>query len=72
MPAAAAADKEHDTVERLLREMTLHEKISQLSSNAPAVERLGIGAFNFWAGGCLLFCSQRCPDSPEMHQHPVR
>ena len=30
--------------------MTLDEKGSQLSSNAPAIDRLGISAFNFWAG----------------------
>jgi len=48
VPGAADEDNKH--VERLLREMTLDEKISQLSSSSPAVERLGIGAFNWWAG----------------------
>lgn len=41
---------EHDTVERLLSKMTVKEKVSQLSSTAPAIDHLGISAFNFWAG----------------------
>lgn len=32
--------------------MSLAEKISQLSADAPAIHRLGMPAFNFW-GECL-------------------
>jgi hypothetical protein len=44
------SSEEHNTVEKLLNKMTLVERISQLSSTAPAIDRLGISAFNFWAG----------------------
>jgi hypothetical protein len=54
----AESGEEHDTVEQLLSKMTLEEKISQLSSTAPAIDRLGISAFNFWAGAELL--ASRC------------
>lgn len=35
-------------VEDLLSRMTLDEKIAQLSSDAPAIERLGVPAYNWW------------------------
>ena len=34
--------------EDLLSRMTLEEKVSQLTSDSPAVERLGIPAYNWW------------------------
>ena len=39
----------------LVSNMTTEEKISQLSSNSPAIDHLGISAFNWWTGqNCLL------------------
>jgi beta-glucosidase len=35
-------------VDDLLRQMTLEEKISQMGSVSPAIERLGIPAYNWW------------------------
>jgi beta-glucosidase len=35
-------------VEALISQMTLDEKVSQMVYNAPAVERLGIPAYNWW------------------------
>ena len=34
----------------LLSNMTMEEKISQLSSNSAAISRLQIPAFNWWTG----------------------
>ena len=31
----------------LVSELTLEEKVAQMSNNAPAIERLGVGAFNY-------------------------
>ena len=33
----------------LVAQMTLHEKVSQMLSWAPAIERLGIPAYNWWS-----------------------
>ena len=33
---------------RLVGQMTLEEKASQLRFDAPAIERLGIPAYNWW------------------------
>ena len=33
---------------KLIDEMTLEEKVSQLDDRSPAIERLGIGAYNWW------------------------
>ena len=35
----------------LVAQMTLHEKVSQMLSWAPAIERLGIPAYNGWSEG---------------------
>ncbi len=35
-------------VDDLLSRMTLEEKISQLTSDSPAIDRLGVPAFNWW------------------------
>ena len=35
----------------LVAKMTVEEKISQLLYNAPAIERLGIKAYNWWNEG---------------------
>lgn len=37
-----------ERVRRMIGEMTLEEKASQLSYRSPAVERLGIPAYNWW------------------------
>jgi beta-glucosidase len=41
-----------ERVADLLSQMTLEEKISQLTTSAPAIERLGLPKF-FWGGECL-------------------
>lgn len=38
------ADREND----LVRRMSLAEKVAQLKNDAPAIERLGLPAFNYW------------------------
>lgn len=38
-------------VQELLNQMTLEEKVSQLSSLSPAIERLGIPAYHWWNEG---------------------
>ena len=38
-------------VDDLLSRMTLEEKVSQLTSDSPAIERLGIPAYNWWNEG---------------------
>ena len=40
-----------DRVEDLVCQMTLEEKISQMIHDAPAIERLGIPAYNWWNEG---------------------
>ena len=36
---------------RLISKMTLEEKVSQMRYNAPAIDRLGIPAYNWWGEG---------------------
>lgn len=36
---------------KLVQQMTLAEKMSQMVHNAPAIERLGISAYNWWNEG---------------------
>ncbi|MCH8054390.1 MAG: hypothetical protein IH895_10035, partial [Planctomycetes bacterium] len=38
-------------VDDLISRMTLEEKLSQLVSNSPAIERLGIAKYNWWTEG---------------------
>ena len=38
-------------VDDLVSRMTIDEKISQMVNNAPAIERLGIPAYNWWSEG---------------------
>ncbi len=40
------------TAEALVSQMTLEEKMSQLLFDAPAIERLGIHAYNWWNEAC--------------------
>ena len=35
----------------LVSQMTVEEKVSQLLYNSPAIERLGISAYNWWNEG---------------------
>jgi beta-glucosidase len=44
MPNEAFAARAHD----LVRQMTLSEKVGQLMNAAPAIERLGVPAYNWW------------------------
>ena len=37
-----------ERAEDLVSRMTLEEKVSQLSYNAAAIERLGVPAYNWW------------------------
>ncbi len=39
-----------DLAKKLVAQMTLEEKASQLRYNAPAIDRLGIPAYNWWNG----------------------
>jgi len=39
-------------IDDLLRRLTLPEKISQLMHESPAIERLGVPAYNWWSEGC--------------------
>ncbi|MBR3687597.1 MAG: glycoside hydrolase family 3 protein, partial [Lentisphaeria bacterium] len=38
-----------ERVEAIIKAMTVKEKVSQLLHDAPAVERLGIPAYNYWS-----------------------
>ena len=40
-----------DRAKALVDQMTLTEKASQLLHKAPAIERLGIPAYNWWSEG---------------------
>ena len=40
-----------DRVDDLVARMTLEEKISQMRNEAPAIERLGVPAYNWWSEG---------------------
>jgi beta-glucosidase len=37
--------------EELLSRMTLEEKVSQLNSDSPPIDRLHVKPFNWWQGG---------------------
>jgi beta-glucosidase len=43
-PAQPLAAREHD----LIRRMSLAEKVAQLQNDAPAIQRLGLTAYNYW------------------------
>jgi beta-glucosidase len=47
-PSGRLASQFEDRVESLLMQMTVPEKISQLGHDAPAIERLGLPAYNWW------------------------
>ena len=57
----------------LVAQMTLHEKVSQMLSWAPAIERLGIPAYNWWSEGHPR-CRPRghCHRLPPGHRHGRR
>ncbi|MBO7406336.1 MAG: hypothetical protein J6V14_01795, partial [Clostridia bacterium] len=38
-----------ERVEALINAMTVKEKVSQLLHDAPAIERLGVPAYNYWS-----------------------
>ena len=38
-----------EMAEELVAKMTVKEKLSQMNYNAPAIERLGISAYNWWS-----------------------
>jgi beta-glucosidase len=40
-----------ERVEHLISQMTVEEKVSQMTHDAPAIERLGIPAYNWWNEG---------------------
>ncbi len=40
-----------DRVEHLVNQLTTEEKISQMVNDSPAIERLGIPAYNWWSEG---------------------
>jgi beta-glucosidase len=40
-----------ERVREIIRQMTLTEKIKQLSHAAPAISRLGLGGYNYWSEG---------------------
>ncbi|WP_255367155.1 glycoside hydrolase family 3 protein [Dyella sp. OK004] len=50
---AMAADTDHteQRAAQLVAHMTLDEKIAQLQSAAPAIPRLGVGAYDWWSEG---------------------
>ena len=48
--AATIAELERKA-EALVAKMTLEEKVAQLMNEAPAIERLGIPAYNYWSEG---------------------
>ena len=45
-------EKARERARQLVSEMTVEEKISQLLYEAPAIERLGIHAYNWWNEAC--------------------
>jgi beta-glucosidase len=61
-------------VEDLLSRMTLEEKVSQLMNDSPAIERLGVPAYNWW-NECLHGVARagrhlrRRPGFPRGHGH---
>ena len=49
--AATAQNKPAASAKSLVSKMTLEEKMSQLAYGAPAIERLGVPAYNWWNEG---------------------
>mgnify|MGYP000733107515 CR=1 FL=1 len=56
----------------LVAQMTLHEKVSQMLSWAPAIERLGIPAYNWWSEGIHGIGRRALPPFPPGHRHGRR
>ena len=50
LPWQDAREPVEQRIQALMSNMTLDEKISQLSSNSGAIEHLDIPAFNWWTG----------------------
>ena len=48
-PSTAATEAPERRADALLAQMTLDEKIGQMMNDAPAIERLGIPAYNWWS-----------------------
>ena len=46
-----AREKARERAKELVEQMTIDEVISQLSYNAPAIDRLGIQEYNWWNEG---------------------
>ena len=42
---------------KLVAQMTVEEKMSQMLYESPAIERLNIPAYNWWNEACLLYTS---------------
>lgn len=41
-------EEARERAQKLVSKMTLNEKMSQLRYNSPAIDRLGIPAYNWW------------------------
>ena len=53
-------EEAREKAKKLVSQMTLEEKASQLRYDAPAISRLGIPAYNWW--NCLLYTSDAADD----------
>jgi len=68
-PSLSAEERAGDIVSRL----TLEEKAAQMQNNAPAIERLGIPAYNWWnecLHGVAAMISPPCSRRPSVWPPP--
>ena len=56
-----AYQRARDRAKAMVAQMTLDEKISQLGSSAPAIERLKIPSYNYYTGEALHGLTQEAP-----------